>query len=286
MADDLELSGELLFRSSPDGPVRLRVQGLNGNVWAGGNGVDGDLLLYRGSGDNRTVARASIHLDGHEANIWAGGNGADGDLLLLPAAARNNVKAQARIRLDAEAANIWVGGSGADGDIAIFPRAARPGAGGADRSQATILLDGDSGDIVLQNADAAEDFDVHDPAGVEPGDVLVADRSERLVRCCQAYDRRVVGVVSGAGAYRPGIVLGREGRRPDRLPIALMGRVRCKVDADPAPVRVGDLLTTADRPGHAMRMIDREAGFGAVLGKALGDLEGGAGLIPILVALQ
>lgn len=286
MADDLELSGELLFRSSPDGPVRLRVEGLNGNVWAGGNGADGDLLLYRGSGDNRTVAKASIHLDGHEANIWAGGNGADGDLLLLPAAARNNVKAQARIRLDADAANIWIGGSGADGDIAIFPRSARPGAGGADRSQATILLDGDSGDIVLQNADAAEDFDVDDPAGVEPGDVLVADRSERLMRCSRVYDRRVVGVVSGAGAHRPGLVLGREGHRPDRLPIALMGRVRCKVDADPAPVRVGDLLTTAERPGHAMRMTDRAAGFGAVLGKALGDLNDGAGLIPILVALQ
>jgi len=288
MADrDLELTGEILFRETPKGPVRLRLEGRGGNMWAGGNGADGDVVLYRGDGDGRTLRKATLHLDGHEANIWAGGNGADGDLLLLPASATNvNAKAQARIRLDADAANIWVGGSGADGDIVIFPSSANPGAGGADRSQAAILLDGDSGDIVLQNADASEDFDVKDADGLEPGDVLVAGAGERLERCSRPYDPRVAGVISGAGPYRPGIVLGRDHDQSDRLPVALIGRVYSKVDADPAPISAGDLLTTAARPGHAMRATDRNAAFGAVLGKALGSLENGFGMIPVLVALQ
>jgi hypothetical protein len=168
----------------------------------------------------------------------------------------------------------------------VFPSSAQPGAGGADRSQAAILLDGDSGDIVLQNADASEDFDVSDVENLEPGDVLVAAAAERLERSSGPYDPRVAGVVSGAGPYRPGIVLGRVHERRDRLPVALIGRVHCKVDASPGPIRVGDLLTTAARPGHAMRATDREAAFGSVLGKALGPMEQGTGTIPVLVALQ
>lgn len=286
MADDLELSGQLRFRSSKTAPVRFRIDGLEGNIWAGGNGKDGDVLLFREEGNNRTVKQAVIHLDAHEADIWAGGNGVDGDILLLPKSARNFVKKQARIRLDANEANIWVGGQGADGDIVVFPRTATLGAGGDDRSQATILLDGDSGDIVLQNADAAEDFVVNDSFGIEPGDVLVVGDSGGLERCDRPHDQRVVGVVSGAGGHRPGIVLGRQPGRTDRLPIALLGRVHCKVDAETTPVKVGGALTTAERPGHAMAVGSREAALGAVLGKALEPVETGTALIPILVSLQ
>ena len=58
------------------------------------------------------------------------------------------------------------------------------------------------------------------------------------------------------------------------------------IDATEQPVSVGDLLTTADRPGHAMRVDDPARAFGAVLGKALGSLAHGQGLVPVLVALQ
>jgi hypothetical protein len=50
--------------------------------------------------------------------------------------------------------------------------------------------------------------------------------------------------------------------------------------------RVGDLLTTSDTPGHAMKTIDPLKAFGAVIGKALTPMDAGRGLIPILVALQ
>ena len=70
------------------------------------------------------------------------------------------------------------------------------------------------------------------------------------------------------------------------MPVALMGKVYCKVDAGYSPIDVGDLLTTSPTPGHAMKADDHDKAFGAVIGKALRRLEAGQGLIPILVALQ
>jgi hypothetical protein len=143
-----------------------------------------------------------------------------------------------------------------------------------------------AGDVVLPNADCAEEFNVSPVAA--PGDVMVLDPASvngSLRPCEAAYDRRVAGIVSGAGPFRPGIVLDRQsvaGRRP----IALVGKVFCKVDAQYGAVGLGDLLTTSPTPGHAMTAADPARAFGAVLGKALAPLAAGRGLIPVLVALQ
>ena len=51
-------------------------------------------------------------------------------------------------------------------------------------------------------------------------------------------------------------------------------------------VALGDLLTTSDTAGHAMKAVDPRRAFGAILGKALQPLSEGRGLIPVLVALQ
>jgi hypothetical protein len=66
----------------------------------------------------------------------------------------------------------------------------------------------------------------------------------------------------------------------------MMGKVFCKVDADISPIEIGDMLTTSDIPGYAMKAIDHSKAFGAVMGKALASLKEGRGLIPILVVLQ
>jgi hypothetical protein len=58
------------------------------------------------------------------------------------------------------------------------------------------------------------------------------------------------------------------------------------VDAQDAPISVGDLLTTSSRPGHAMKASDAVKAYGAVIGKALHSLTEGQGLIPILIALH
>jgi hypothetical protein len=70
------------------------------------------------------------------------------------------------------------------------------------------------------------------------------------------------------------------------MPVALVGKVYCKVDAQYGPIEVGDLLTTSCTPGHAMKASDPLKAFGSVIGKALRPLEEGQGLIPILIALQ
>jgi hypothetical protein len=149
-----------------------------------------------------------------------------------------------------------------------------------------IHLDGGSGDIKLHGADCAEQFAVRDAAAVDEGTVLVIDDDGSLRTSEGAYDRRVAGVVSGAGEWRPGIVLDSGADARDRRPIALVGKVYCKVDASYGGVAVGDLLTTSDTPGHAMRAGDPLRAFGAVIGKALAPLRTGRGLVPILVALQ
>ena len=60
----------------------------------------------------------------------------------------------------------------------------------------------------------------------------------------------------------------------------------CKVDAQYAAIEVGDLLTTSPTPGHAMKAVESDKAFGAVLGKALGSLDTGQGMIPLLVTLR
>ena len=143
-----------------------------------------------------------------------------------------------------------------------------------------------TGDIRLVNADCAEDFDIAGGEPIPPGTVMVFHDDGALRPSERQYDTRVAGVVSGAGDFKPAIVLDRRSTDDHRLPIALLGKVYCMVDADHAPVQVGDLLTTSSTAGHAMKVSDPTQAFGAVLGKALRPFESGRGLIPILVTLQ
>ncbi len=149
--------------------------------------------------------------------------------------------------------------------------------------EGTILV---TKDVVLQGEDCAEDFDVLFTEAVEPGTVMVIDQDGQLRINTEAYDKKVAGVVSGAGKFKPGMVLGRQSEQRNRMPIALMGKVYCKVDAQYAPIEIGDLLTSSSTPGHAMKVSDPLKAFGAVIGKALKPLKSGTGLIPIIVALQ
>lgn len=144
------------------------------------------------------------------------------------------------------------------------------------------------GDVILSGADCAEDFEIDGSCltEAEPGTVMVLNDDGRLRPSVLAYDKRVAGVVSGAGNHRTGIILDRQLDRSQRRPLALVGKVFCKVDATNEPVSIGDLLTTSATHGHAMKATDPMQAFGAVLGKALRPLKEGCGLIPVLVALQ
>ena len=172
----------------------------------------------------------------------------------------------------------------------VFGRSLR-GAGVLGRGSPAGHFDADvevTGDIRLINQDCAEEFDIVSVSlkDAEPGTVMVLDDCGALQPSSQAYDKRVAGVVSGAGDFKPGIILGKQASEAPRMPIALLGKVYCKVDARYAPVEVGDLLTTSDTLGHAMKVQDTRKAFGAVIGKALRPLSEGRDLIPILIALQ
>lgn len=147
-----------------------------------------------------------------------------------------------------------------------------------------------TGDVILLNpgsGDVAEDFDVEgESKHMEPGTVLVINPAGTLSVTHDAYDTRVAGVISGAGGLTPAVVLQRFESARMRRPIALMGKVYCKVDASFGSISAGDLLTTSSTPGHAMRVLDIFRATGSILGKALAGMEDGRGLIPILVSVR
>ncbi len=141
-------------------------------------------------------------------------------------------------------------------------------------------------DVWLPAADCAEDFDIEAACDAEPGTVMVLNDNGCLRPSEQSYDKKVAGVISGAGAYSPAIILDRQDSSAKRMPIALVGKVYCKVDAQFGAIQVGDLLTTSPTAGHAMKAGEPALAFGAVIGKALRALGAGQSLIPVLIALQ
>lgn len=181
------------------------------------------------------------------------------------------------IHLNGRSCDVRLGGGGRDADVFLKNAA----------DEKTIHLDGAAGDVKLLGADCAEYFEVAETAeGVDPGTVMVSEGDGALRPSREAYDRRVVGVLSGAGDLAPGILLGHRETERRRAALAVTGTVYCNVDAREDPVGAGDLLTSSATPGHAMKATDPREAFGAVIGKALQPLESGTGLVPILVALQ
>jgi len=143
-----------------------------------------------------------------------------------------------------------------------------------------------SGNIAAKYQDFAEwvPSRISMPAGTVV--VLDPEQSNQVMPSARAYDTRVAGVVS----ERPGVILGEGGA--GKVMVATTGRVRIKVDATNAPIRVGDLLVTSNREGVAMRSQPLDLGGtpihrpGTLIGKALEPLEKGVGEILVLLSLQ
>jgi hypothetical protein len=148
--------------------------------------------------------------------------------------------------------------------------------------------------VVTEGSDLAERFNINPSekkatTDILPGMVLSIDRKNpgELVVSDQAYDKTVAGIVSGAGGVNTGMLLGQEGTLADGdLPVAMVGRVYCYVDASYGAIEPGDLLTTSDTYGHAMKASDFSQAQGAVIGKAMTALEKGKGLVLVLISMQ
>ena len=269
--------GRIALRDAK-GKKKVRVAAKDASIDVGGNGADGQVRLLGPTGATR------VNLSATDAFAILGGDGKSGFVTVLPAkgAPAANVLDLGGVTMDGKG-RVWVGGKDDHGLIMLFAKEHSPVNGASD---AAIVLDAGTGDIILRNADCAEEFEVVADAALAPGTVVVLNDDGRIRECNAAYDGRVAGVVSGAGGLAPGIVLGRVATAAARAAVALAGKVFCWVDADIAPVRAGDLLTTSDTPGHAMRAADRGRAFGAVVGKALASADGGRVLLPMLVTLQ
>ena len=139
-------------------------------------------------------------------------------------------------------------------------------------------------DVFCSGGDIAEEFAIANNHSARPGTVMVLSEDGGLKPSDAPYDGRVVGVIAGAGNYRPGILLDRQSQA-GRQPIAMVGKTYCMVDASYGAVGVGDLLTSSGTAGHAMKAVDATRAFGAVIGKAMRPLVEGRGLIPILLVL-
>ena len=314
---------ELRLKNSRTGDISIHMNGQSGNVTLGGSGHDGDLTLTDAFGQATITldgglghavfgvnapegttklenGRVTLHdtqertqisfdgltgdaklsgdltldhitLQGKTGSAILGGSGEDGELTL------KNSSEQVTISLDGNAGATSTGGFGQGGDFSPKNQS----------GQTTVSMTGNAGNISFMDAaNCAVEFTAIDGAQAEPGTVMVMGDDGRLSQSLRSFDKRVVGVVSGAKDTQPGIVLDRQSVTLGRQPIALMGKAFCKVDATLAPIEVGDLLTTSTTAGHAMKVDNPEKGFGTVIGKALGSLSSGRGLLPVLISLQ
>lgn len=193
----------------------------------------------------------------------------------------------------------WANG---DGDETIEVDPDESGAGVIRLSNAagtaTIELDAsDSGgagrivaDVVqINGADLSEQFDVNADQPVVPGMVVCIDPAApgALTIATEAYDKKVAGIVSGAGGVRTGLLMGQK----DTLAhgdhaVALTGRVWCCADARYGAIQPGDQLTTSPTAGHAMKASDLGRAHGAIIGKAMTGLADGHGMVLVLVQPQ
>jgi hypothetical protein len=157
-------------------------------------------------------------------------------------------------------------------------------------------------------SDIAEVY--HSDADLQPGDVVGLDPdSDRIVRSRAAEDAGVIGIVSTLPAcllnandpvLDPTPVEGptppaggpAPAGGPRGYPVALCGRVPCKVTDQNGPIRRGDMLTASSVPGRAMRALPMRVDGqtlhrpGTIVGKALGGHETGEGVIEVFVTLR
>ena len=159
---------------------------------------------------------------------------------------------------------------------------------GATRIAGNLTVGGTltGGNIAAKYRDIAEWVEA--ASDIEDGTVVILNPevSDQVMPSARSYDTTVAGVVSA----QPGLVLGEESGTREK--IATTGRVRVKVDATVAPIKIGDLLVTSDKPGFAMKSQPVDiSGMtfhrpGTIIGKALEPFASGTGEILVLLSMQ
>jgi hypothetical protein len=223
--------------------------------------VSGDLIIEKiSSGAKKTLPSGA-------AMIWN-----DGEWLRIGQNLDYSVTSKVHVPGFFSSISLNVGGSGSFKD---------PGPG-------NIII---SGTLSDKQKDLAENY-VSD-SKLDPGDIVCVQADDNKIAFSQIpNDTKVIGVVS----TNPGVLLNSDmdlvGTGQSLNPIALSGRVPCKVTDEGGPIKRGDLLTSSSTPGHAMKASPIAAGDqkifrqGTIIGKALEPLASGKGLIDVFVFMM
>ena len=229
-------------------------------------------------------------ISGGSANGWAGnfsgavrivGNSSHGKPFLQIHETEDGD--YARIQLQVASRPLWhIAVGGGDNSLAFY-----------NSTNSVVAAISESGTLTTKvltitgGADIAEPFAMSQ-RDLPKGAVVIIDEEHpgHLKLSAEPYDRRVAGIISGAGGVNPGLSLSQQGVVEGDQHVALTGRVYVQADASGGPIRPGDLLTTSALPGHAMKVADHARAQGAILGKAMTVLKDGTGLVLVLVTLQ
>lgn len=142
-------------------------------------------------------------------------------------------------------------------------------------------------------ADFAEFFDVIPDMGsgleIEPGMIVSInpDNPGKLMPCAEAYDKKIAGIISGANGVKPGLMMGQDNSiASGDHPVALSGRVYVKATNINGNIEPGDFLTSSAKTGYAMKVKKMKKAKGAIIGKAMTELDAPDGYVLVLVSLQ
>jgi len=250
--------GGLLSLRNTNNSTRVQLDGYS-------TGGGGEISVFDSDGDE------TIEILGAESS------GAGGQILM------KNAEGTTTIQLDSDASGVKCGYLALNDSNGVARIICDADGSGDGRVTTQVLA-------ITGGSDLSENFDIksyHQP--LAPGMIVCIDPKApgQLVTSTRAYDKKVAGVISGAGGVRPGMLMGQRGSAADGAhPVALTGRVYCMVDADQGAIEPGDLITTSDTPGHGMKVADHLKAQGAIVGKAMTALAKGQGLVLVLVSLQ
>lgn len=284
-------SGMLNFATASAGALidRMRITS-SGNVGIGNSAPVSKLTLTDG---NIHVQTSALVSNGSMGDIGFGPGGGGYTAVPLRAFMRGYFQGQLWYSGSALAFFTHSGGDITSGNAGLAERVRIDKDGnvgiGTTAPTAKLHVVGDitvTGNINAKYQDVAEW--VESSQKLEAGTVVALDpeKPNQVVASSEPYDTRVAGVVSA----RPGISLGESGE--GKVLVATTGRVKVKVDATRAAIKIGDLLVTSDVQGVAMKSEPVSVGGrrmhspGTLIGKALEPLAKGTGEILVLLSLQ
>jgi hypothetical protein len=295
-------SGGFVF---PDGTVQTTAASGSGgsSQWSG---ASGNPIYYNAANVGIGTASPStrLHVSAGDSSFalfgpnttWGGslavGSGAS---FLTPISGRAQVlSSNGNLHLDAgtnqyvyigwlNASNTIINGQGGNVGIGNNAPAEKLHVTGNGKFTGNLTVDGN---IAAKYQDVAEWVLSSEQLAAGTVVVLDSNKSNHVVSSNQAYDTSVAGVIT----EQPGIALGE--RSAEKVLVATTGRVRVKVDATRAPIRIGDLIVTSDISGVGMKSEPVNLGGvkihrpGTIVGKALEPLASGSGSILVLLSLQ